>query len=429
MSGTFSLFLVFFGAGLLLAVVRAALVYARLPHLISLREQQPAAVDLAIRVLDQPRLRISLRLAMVLIHFMLAGLFWMLLTEWALVSSLSIGLGLLALAALVVIAVEYLLEGLILLRPEFWALRLLWLGRLLDFFLSPFSGLLLRLLGSPESFPRTQASVTDDELKSWVEDGQPEGSLEKDERKMIYSIFQFGDTLCREIMVPRIDVFGLEVNTSWDEAFEAFTRSGHSRIPVYNDTIDSILGILYAKDLLRVRLNPTGEVRKLLRPPYYVPEAKKVEELLREMQGRGVHMAIVVDEYGGTAGIVTLEDIVEEIVGEIRDEYDQAEELLYQAINPDEYIFVGRIDVEDVNELLGTHLTREASDTLGGYIYGEIGRIPTGGEHLELEEWDLTLEQVSGRRIRRVRAQRKPAAGPSEEKTDDTERRDQTKAD
>lgn len=428
-SSTLSLFLVFFGTGLLLAAVRAALVYARLPHLISLREQQPAAVDLAIRVLDQPRLRISLRLAVVATHFVLAGLLWLLLTEWWLLATPGAAVGLLALAALVVIALEYLVEGLILRRPEFWALRLLWVGRLLDFFLSPFSGVLLRLWGSSEASQRTPASVTDDELKNWVEAGQPEGSLEKDERKMIYSIFQFGDTLCREIMVPRIDVFGLDVNTSFDEAFEAFARSGHSRIPVYHDTIDNILGILYAKDLLRVRMNPTGEVRKLLRPPYYVPEAKKVEELLREMQARGVHMAIVVDEYGGTAGIVTLEDIVEEIVGEIRDEYDQAEELLYQTISPDEFIFVGRIDVEDVNELLGTHLTREASDTLGGYIYGEIGRIPSGGEHLELEDWDLTLEQVSGRRIRRVRALRKPAAGPAEEKADDTEHRDQTKTD
>jgi CBS domain containing-hemolysin-like protein len=285
-------------------------------------------------------------------------------------------------------------------------------------------------MGSSETLHRQQPSVTDDELKNWVEDGQQsEGSLEKGERKMIYSIFQFGDTLCREIMVPRIDVFALEVNSSLNEVFEAITRSGHSRIPVYNETIDNILGILYAKDLLRAHLTPVGEIRKLLRPAYYVPEAKKVDELLREMQGRGVHMAIVVDEYGGTAGIVTLEDIVEEIVGEIRDEYDQAEELLYQQISPDEYIFVGRIDVEDVNELLGTHLTRDVSDTLGGYIYGEIGRIPTGGEQLMLEDWELTLEQVSGRRIRRVRAQRKPVEGPAEDQTGDTDHGDSTKAD
>jgi len=429
-SSSLTLVLIFFGLSLLLAAVRAALVYARLPILISLREQHPAAVDRAMHALDQPRLRITLRLTVVLSHFILAGLFWLLLNEWFPISlGVSAEVALLAVAALVMVLLEYLLEGLILRRPEHWALRLLWIGRLLDFILSPISGVLLRLLGSSAALQRQQPSVTDDELKNWVEAVPAEGSLEKGEREMIYSIFQFGDTLCREIMVPRIDVYGLEVNTALSEAIEAFARSGHSRIPVYSDTIDTILGILYAKDLLRARLNPAAEIRKLLRLPYYVPEAKKVDELLREMQGRGVHMAIVVDEYGGTAGIVTMEDIVEEIVGDIRDEYDQGEELLYQMVGPDEYVFVGRIDVEEVNELLGTHLTRDVADTLGGYIYGEIGRIPSGGEQLELEDWALTLEQVSGRRIRRVRAQRNSAEEASEEKTDGTEHRDQAKAD
>jgi CBS domain containing-hemolysin-like protein len=137
-----------------------------------------------------------------------------------------------------------------------------------------------------------------------------------------------------------------------------------------------------------------------------VPEAKKVDELLREMQARSVHMAIVVDEYGGMAGLVTLEDIVEEIVGEIRDEYDQSEELLYQQVSPDEYLFNGRIDVEDVNDVLGTQLSRDLADTLGGYIYGSIGRVPAGGEVVQVDGWTLKIEQVSGRRIRKVRAVR-----------------------
>lgn len=431
MSNTLSLFLFFFGLDLLLSAARAAVVHARLPHLISLREQNPAAVDRAIRALDEPRLRVTLRLAVVFVHFILAGLIWMLTQEllWP-VSAGWWGVGLLFLAALVVLALEYLIEGLILRHPETWALRFLWIGRLLDFLLRPFSLLMIRVLGSPNVLQRQLSDVTDDELKNWVEAAPLEGSLEKGERKMIYSIMQFGDTLCREIMVPRIDVFGLEAATSLPEAIEAFSRSGHSRIPVYTETIDNIQGILYAKDLLRAKLNPSSvEIRKLLRPPYYVPEAKKVDELLREMQARGVHMAIAIDEYGGTAGIVTLEDIVEEIVGEIRDEYDQGEELVYQSISPDEHIFLGRIDVEDVNELLGTHLTREVADTLGGYIYGEIGRVPIGGEELEVEDWLLTVEQVNRRRIRKVHARRKPAGGPAEENSDDAEHRNQTKAD
>jgi putative hemolysin len=149
-----------------------------------------------------------------------------------------------------------------------------------------------------------------------------------------------------------------------------------------------------------------AKIRDMLRPAHYVPEAKRVSELLREMQLREVHAVIVVDEYGGTAGLVTLEDIVEEIVGEIRDEYDQAEEMLYQQIDDNEYVFQGRIDIDDFNDILNTHLTREVADSLGGYIYGRIGRVPLEGEKIEVEDWELTVEQVSRRRIRIVRAKR-----------------------
>jgi CBS domain containing-hemolysin-like protein len=184
-------------------------------------------------------------------------------------------------------------------------------------------------------------------------------------------------------------------------------ESGHSRIPVYEEVIDNVVGLLYAKDLLRPMLDGENEpVNKLLREAFFVPEAKKVDELLREMQARGVHIAVVVDEYGGMAGLVTLEDIVEEIVGEIRDEYDQSEELLYQQVSDDEIMFNGRIDIDDLNEVIDTHLTREIADTLGGYIYGQVGRVPTEGEQVILEGWMLVVEHVVGRRIRQVRAVR-----------------------
>jgi CBS domain containing-hemolysin-like protein len=222
---------------------------------------------------------------------------------------------------------------------------------------------------------------------------------------MIYSIIQFSDTLCREIMIPRMDVFALEVETPLPDVIKSVYHSGHSRIPVYQDAIDNILGLLYVKDLLKVNLEEGSphSIRDLLRPASFVPEAKKVDELLREMQSQSVHMVIVVDEYGGMAGIVTLEDIVEEIVGEIRDEYDQSEELPFQQIGPDEYIFPGRIDLDDFNDLVGTHLTKEVADTLGGYIYGKIGRVPIEGESINVEGWQISVEQVAGRRIRQVR--------------------------
>lgn len=226
-------------------------------------------------------------------------------------------------------------------------------------------------------------------------------------------------------MVPRIDVFALEASTSLPEAVQSILLSGHSRVPVYEETADNIIGLVYAKDLLRLHTSDEEGIqslRDLLRPVAFVPEAKKVDELLKEMQERGVHMVVVVDEYGGTAGLVTLEDIVEEIVGEIRDEYDQSEELLYLQVSPEEFLFHGRIDLDSFNELLDTHLTKDVADTLGGYVYSEIGRVPTGGEKLSLEGWDLTVEQVSGRRIRRVRASRQLEQEQVEESKDESER-------
>jgi CBS domain containing-hemolysin-like protein len=223
-------------------------------------------------------------------------------------------------------------------------------------------------------------------------------------------------------MVPRIDVLALDVNTSREQAVDAVRHSGHSRFPVYEEAIDDIIGLLYAKDLLEKEDEQPRPIRDLLRPAYFVPEAKKVDELLREMQARGVHMAVVVDEYGGMAGLVTLEDIVEEIVGEIRDEYDEKEELPFQKIDADEYLFQGRIDLDDFNELLGAHLTKEIADTLGGFLYGEIGGVPVGGEEVTIDGWKLTVEQVSGRRIRLVRALRRPAESLFEEKSHDSER-------
>jgi putative hemolysin len=420
------LFVLFLILDLLFTVVRASLVNARLPRLLELHEQNPGGVDRTMELLERPKLRPAIRLAALVIHFLLVGVGWLLFVNLlGYLPGIELTLIVLALAALVMLLIEFSLEGMVLRNPEIWAIRLTPLGKVIDFIFRPFSWILLPLLGSPLVLKNILGSVTEDELRTWVEADQTAGSLEKGERKMIYSIFQFGDTLTREIMIPRIDVFALEVSTSPQDAIQGITLSGHSRVPVYEDTIDNIIGLLYAKDMLRSKLGDDGSIpiRKLLRPAYFVPEAKKVDELLSEMQSRRVHMAIVIDEYGGMAGLVTLEDIVEEIFGEIRDEYDQGEELLYQQVGPDEYIFQGRIDLEDFNDIVGTHLTREVADTLGGFIYGEIGRVPVGGESVEVEGWILTVETVSARRIRKVRVRRKPAETETEEKEDESERR------
>jgi len=419
----FTLFLLL---DLVITAVRTSLTQARLPNLIDLREHHHTAVDRTLRLIEKPSLRVSLLLALVLVRFLLAGSALLLFQALA---SAYFGLGLailvLLLVALLVLMLEFALEGYILRSDEAWSLRLSGLGAILDGLLRPFSRLLMALIGSNSQQGGNFSPVTDEDLRSWLEKEQPEGGLEKPERKMIYSIFQFGDTLCREIMVPRIDVNALDVTISAEESIQQIIKYGHSRLPVYEETIDNVIGVLYAKDLLRIRL-PNGasaSIRELSRPAYFVPEAKKVDELLREMQDNGMHMAIVVDEYGGMAGLVTLEDIMEEIVGEIRDEYDQSEEALYQQISTDEFLIQGRVDLDDVNELLGTHYSKEVADTLGGFIYGEMGRVPVGGEQVTVEGWTLTVEQISGRRIRKVRARRlSPAPEAKEEEHNATER-------
>ena len=410
-------FLILLALDLLVTVVRASLLNARLPFLLNLRERHGAAVDRTAVLLERPRLRASLRLAITILHFLLAatGLFFF-QTLVAGPYSLAAFLGVMLLAGGILLLIEFAIEGRVFRNPEEVALRVAPLGQLIDFCLTPFSILLLALWGHPGYPQKGMTSVTEDALRIWVEEGQSQGSLEKDERKMIYSIFQFRETLVREVMVPRIDICALEANTPWPEVIEALTSSGHSRVPVYDENIDNIIGVLYAKDLLRVKdpqVSP-GLLRETLRPAYFVPEAKKVEELMTEMQARRVHVAIVVDEYGGVAGMVSLEDILEEIIGEIRDEYDQAEELLYQQIAPHEYIFQGRVVLDSFNEVMDAHLDKETADTLGGFISHQLGRVPAGGDRVETEEVILVVEQVNGRRIRRVRAWRKEPAGSKE---------------
>ncbi len=409
------------------AGVRASLINASVPDLLDLRIRNPQSVDNTLKLLEKNRTRATLRFSLALVHALIAvTVIWLLLL---LSPALALGWLLLILGGvtLITLLVEFLVERLVLADPTVWAVRLLPWALLMDFLFSPFSALLTLVLGSPAGLERRIGRVTEDELKTWVEEGKPEGGgLEKGERQMIYSIFQFGETICREIMIPRMDVLALDVEDSLAETLQAVRESGHSRLPVYEDNIDNIIGLLYAKDLLLLDLQ-AGEVgdfslRSLLRPAYFVPEAKKVDTLLEEMQDQRFHMAIVIDEYGGTAGLVTLEDIVEEIIGEVRDEYDQGEELAYEQINPDVYLLQGRIDLDTVNMLLGTHLTKEMGETLSGYIYGNLGRVPVQGAELAIDGWLLTVEQVLGRRIRKVRAARRTNLEEAEENGNETRR-------
>ena len=322
------------------------------------------------------------------------------------------------LIALVVLFVfEFAVQGIVFPDLEKWAERFTPVTQILTLLVRPFAAFYMSFLGSPETVANVLEPDFEDELKNWAleerEEEEINGDLEQDERKMVYSIFQLSDTLCREIMVPRIELFSLEESMPLIEAANQATESGHSRVPVYRDHIDNITGILYVKDLLKVILeheDDLPEIKDLLRPTYFVPESKKVTDLLKEMREKEVHLAVVVDEYGGTAGLVTLEDIVEEIVGEIRDEYDQGEELPFEQLGDLDYIFQGRIDLDDFNQYMGTNLDVTEADTLSGYVYLTLGRVPATGEIVTVEEEGLTLtiQQVAGRSISKVRAVRIP---------------------
>ena len=246
--------------------------------------------------------------------------------------------------------------------------------------------------------------VTEEELKMLVSVGEEEGVLEEEEREMIHGIFEMGDMRVRELMVPRTDLVAIDVTQPVDAAVALVSKHGHTRIPTFEGNLDHILGVLYAKDLLRALNHEGGKtLREIARKPYFTPESNKVQDVLRDLRKNRVHMAIVVDEYGGTAGAVTIEDILEEIVGPIQDEYDIGEEDEIQFISPNEVILDGRVSVDDVNELLKLNIAADDYDTIGGYVLNQLGAAPKVGATLKLGNADLRVEAVQGTRIKKVR--------------------------
>jgi len=245
--------------------------------------------------------------------------------------------------------------------------------------------------------------VTEGDIKALVSAAEEQDVIAEEEKKLIHSIFEFGDTLVREVMIPRTDMIMLDEESNLEEALEIILSSGFSRIPVYKKDFDHIIGVLYAKDLLPYLKRGESDVRPrdFLREAYFVPETKRVSELLTELRTLTIHMAIVLDEYGGTAGLVTIEDMLEEIVGEIFDEYDSAMEL-YESLGNGRYTFDARISIDDLNELLCTDLPAHEWDTLGGLMYNLMGKIPKQGEAVEFEGLRLTAQKVVGRRIYKV---------------------------
>jgi CBS domain containing-hemolysin-like protein len=393
------------GFDLTLAAVRACVLRLSLKDLTRLRETDNATFHRLLNVLRRrDPLRLLVQFGMLLAHFFISGgvLYLAVHAYHVPLTDLSGLLGLLAAAALVIGSSEWLLDTALRGRPAAVRWATPWAERLTRL-AAPFDRLLSH---------RTDADwlLNDETFQALLQANFQEGHLEQEERAMLRSIMRFGETLVREIMVPRIDMVTVEINTPLDAATDLFIQTGFSRLPVYEKKVDNIIGLLYAKDLLpiwREGNEARRPLRSLLREAYFVPEAKKVDELLAEMQRRRMHMALVVDEYGGIAGLVTLEDIVEEIIGEIQDEYDAAEEIPdIRPLGTGEYLFNGRADIDDINEALGTAFLSEDADTLGGLLLTMTGHMPAEGESVPIDGFLFTIRKVDQRRVVLVHARR-----------------------
>ncbi|HTX57906.1 MAG TPA: hemolysin family protein [Candidatus Acidoferrales bacterium] len=278
------------------------------------------------------------------------------------------------------------------------------------------ANLLLRVFGIRVTH---QIYVTEEDIRALVNVGAEQRVIEEEEREMIHSVIEFGDTIVREVMTPRPEMIAVSIDDSPRRALEVVIAEGYSKLPVYQESKDDIVGIVHDRELLIALANGTlaqTSLRSLMRPASYVPETKKIAELLREMQRDKFSMSIVVDEYGGTAGLVTMEDLLEEIVGEIRDEHDVDEQEPIHIVSAEEAVVEAGTNIEDVNDKLGTHIPTDDFETIGGYTVGLFGRLPREGEEVESDALTrLRVERTRGRRILSVRVFTSPNGAVSDE--------------
>jgi putative hemolysin len=267
--------------------------------------------------------------------------------------------------------------------------------------------LLTKFISKPFGIDPTRTpELSAAEIRLIVEQGSQQGVLEAEEEQMISAVMSLSDSKLHEVMVPRIDIVAIDQEATFDDAVELVLTEGHSRTPLFKESVDHIVGILYAKDLLRIIAagGPRPRLRDIMRPALFVPESQSVDDLLHELQRRRVHMAIVLDEYGGTAGLVTIEDLLEEIVGEIQDEFDE-EEPMKVLVRDGEAILDGRADIDQLGELVTPPVELEDDeeyDTVGGFVYHRIGRVPVVGDMVTVGPFSITVKKVAGRRVGKV---------------------------
>ncbi len=318
-------------------------------------------------------------------------------------------------AALLLALLDALPRLLVAKDPEVWGLRLVPVVTVFRAVFGPLAWAvdrsLRRVVGAS---PEPQEQDETEEILRLAEIETDGGVIEEDEREMIRGVVALDETLAREIMAPRIDIVALDVSETIDDAMRLIVAKGFSRIPLYDENIDNIAGVIYAKDLLRcVTESRRPSLRDIARPAYFIPESKRVDELLAELKKSKVHIAIVVDEYGGTAGLVTIEDLLEEIVGEIQDEYDR-EEAPIERVNETEAILDARVSIDSLRELFGFETEDEDYDTVGGFVYHHLGKVPVAGDEVRVDGLTLRVLSVLGRRVKKVRATKISDPGRSE---------------
>lgn len=263
------------------------------------------------------------------------------------------------------------------------------------------SSLFIRLLGGDPK--ATEPFITEEELRTMVGVSEEEGVLEDVEKEMIFNVFDFADSQAKDVMVQRVDIVAVDTEATYEEVLEVIKTEQFSRIPVYNQTIDDIVGVLYVKDLIIAGQNKEGfKVSDYMREPYYTFEFKKIKELFNEMKKTRNHLSVVLDEYGGTVGIVTIEDLIEEVFGDIEDEYDDYDKEI-EVVKEDEYIVDGSAKLDDISELIGVNMESKEFDSVGGLIIGELGRFPDNKEEVTLNKIRFVVEEVDNNRIKKVR--------------------------
>jgi len=420
------------GIDALITLAYASLINARQSHLRESAENDDKRAQQVLALIEgKSRLNFTYKLTTLLLYFMISGVAVFafvlpLFTNNPEVLPLQGFLILIVVGAVTLVIGDVVPESIGSVYADALCLLMVTPMRLLVIVLSPLVALLLivsRVLSGIFGSSKVIDLVTEEEIMTIVSAGHTGGTIEEEEKDMIYSILQLDETVAREMMTPRMDIIALEVDTPLQEALPTFINSGYTRIPVFEENIDNIVGLLYAKDLLTMWKNGHSDmgasIRDLVRPAYFVPESKAADALLKELQTRNVHMSIVVDEYGGTSGLVTIEDMIEEIVGDIRDEYDLNEEAEYVLDKDGAYHVDTSMDLDDFNDLLDINLETDEADTLGGYIYLKLGRVPDIDEVVETDHIIIRVTEIDGRRIRKAEVTIKHPEDETEPATED----------